>query len=61
MVCFRYIIVNTLQKADDDDEDDSDNLVSVHIHVLVKLAQWPKLEVKTSCQMLITQRAVCDW
>jgi hypothetical protein len=25
MVCFRYIIVNTLHKVDDDDDDDDDN------------------------------------
>jgi len=25
MVCFRYIIVNTLHKGDKDDDDDDDN------------------------------------
>jgi len=25
MVCFRYVIVNTLHKGDDDDDDDSNN------------------------------------
>jgi len=25
MVCFRYIIVNTLKKDDDDDDDDNNN------------------------------------
>jgi len=25
MVCFRYIIVDTLHKVDDDDDDDNDN------------------------------------
>ena len=25
MVCFRYIIVNSLHKEDDDDDDDDDN------------------------------------
>jgi len=41
MVCFRYIIVNTLHKADDNDDNDDndDDLASVHIYVLVKLAR----------------------
>jgi hypothetical protein len=26
MVCFRYIIVNTLHNGDDDDDDDDNNL-----------------------------------
>ena len=25
MVCFRYVVVNTLHKGDDDDDDDDDN------------------------------------
>jgi len=46
-----------MHKADDNDDDD--NLVSVHIHVLVKLARWPKLEVTTSCQTLNNHRVCC--
>ena len=43
MVCFRYIIVNTLHKGDnkdddDDDDDNDDNNKFIHYYIMNKLA-----------------------